>query len=701
MNVLLISTGWRVAQRVDPEGDVAAHAVHGIVVCWGVAVASALALGAVGVLAGGSLLAVVAAFSCLLRACISRAAPAVTGSVDPSACRTGWGWPLAWSVVLTFAVVHSIMLGVLILPDDWDTLMYHLPLVDQWLSTGSLYTPDASHWSHPGNNEILALWMVAPFSGDFLAALNNLPAVALLGFATVGLGAGIGLSRPFRHLCGMAVICNSIVLHQLTNADNDVASAALLMACAGYGVRFSRQGRAADLILYAIALGLLAGIKYYSLGYAGVAWVTVALLAFARGSRAGFAATVAGLAGLAMFGGYWYFRNWLVTGRPLYPLGLGGVGDAHRLLYPAMWQSSLLGNGRPELVPLAAAALSRWTGPFSLAAVAGLPLWLAWLLASGRSRLRSAGVASEGPARLALCALTASSGLVFAVTPFCVEDIPGTLNQLKWGATPARYGLGFLSLALLGPMAMLGDLSRLVASWLGTCLKIGLLGTAGRWMAVNAMSVALAAALSSQFVCILRGNDSEARYSPILGTSVDDLDALLVVNILCYALILAIIASKSNRAVGRLALMLLGAAVVAGTSVSIPRVACGWHREFASYYDALYQIGAFERLARLNPGSTSLCVLEYRVYPFFGSSRRFRVYNPFSVDSYESLLADLRRRRITHVAARTDPGSPWERYHDADRWLSEHPAIFRAIERGAWLTLYEVDLGAIDRTPTR
>ena len=74
--------------------------------------------------------------------------------------------------------------------------------------------------------------MVAPFSGDFLAALNNLPAVALLGFATVGLGEGVGLSRPFRHLCGMAVIGNSIVLHQLTNSDNDVASAALLVACA-------------------------------------------------------------------------------------------------------------------------------------------------------------------------------------------------------------------------------------------------------------------------------------------------------------------------------------------------------------------------------------------------------------------------------------------------------------------------------------
>ena len=414
---------------------------------------------------------------------------------------------------------------------------------------------------------------------------------------------------------------------------------------------------------------------------------------------------------MALFGGYWYFRNWLVTGRPFYPLGLAGVGEVHRQLYPAIWQSTLLGNGRAELVPLAATALSRWTGPCSLAVVAGLPLWLAWLLASGRSRLRTAGVTSEGPARLALCALTAASGLVFAVTPFCVEDIPGTLNQLEWGATPARYALGFLSLAWLGPVVILDDLSRLVASRLGIRLEAGLLAASVRWLAANAMSATLAVAIAFQFVGCLRRDDPNVKYSPILRSFVNDfdvllvvnilLDVLLVVNILRYTPILAMVASRSNRAVGRLVLVLLGAAVVAGASASIPRVARGWHREFTSYYDALYQTGAFGRLARSDPDSTHLCVLEYRSYPFLGSSRQFHMYNPFYVDSYESLLVDLQRRRITLIAARTDPGPSWDRYHDVDRWLSGHPAIFREIERGSWLALYEVDFSAIGRAPAR
>ena len=710
-NILLVSAGRRVARRVDPRGDFAARAVHGIVVCWGVIVAAALALGATGALAGQALIAAVGGISCvLICACGPWATAAVSGPADPSAsCPMDWGWPLAWSAVLAFAVGRSIMQGVLMFPDDWDTLMYHLPLVDHWLAAGNLNAPDASHWSHPGNNEILALWMVAPFSGDFLAALNNLPAVVLLGFAVVGLGADIGLSRPFRHLCGIAVLCNSTVLHQLTNADNDVASAALFVACVGYGVRFSQRGRSEDLVLHAVALGLLAGIKYYSLGYAGVAWVTVALLASVRNHRAGLAAAATGLAGLAVFGGYWYFRNWLVTGRPLYPLGLGGVGEVHRPLYPAMWQSTFLGNGRAELVPLAASALSRWFGPCSLAVVAGLPLWLAWLLRSGRSRLRSGDVASEGLARLALCALTISSGVVFAVTPFCVEDIPGTLNQLEWGSTPARYGLGFLTLALLGPVVIMSDLSRLIASTLGGGSGASLLSASGRWLAVNVMAIALGVALSLQFVRGRPGEVPVIKYSPILGVFVDDRDILLgasivpdvvlVVIVLRYTPVWAIVASRWNRTTGHLVLALLGSAVVAGAFVSVQWVAHRWHREFTASYDALYHTEMFEQLTRLDQGTTYICILEYRVYPFFGSSRRYRVYNPFYVDSYESLLTNLRRRRITHVVARTDPGSAWDRYHDADRWLSERPAIFREIERVSWLALYEVDLSAISRTP--
>ena len=46
------------------------------------------------------------------------------------------------------------------------------------------------------------------------------------------------------------------------------------------------------------------------------------------------------------------------------------------------------------------------------------------------------------------------------MTPFAVEDDPGTLNQLRWKYCPARYALCFLSLTIIGLAVVLNDLAR-------------------------------------------------------------------------------------------------------------------------------------------------------------------------------------------------------------------------------------------------
>src|SRR5262249_544298 len=148
----------------------------------------------------------------------------------------------------------------------------HLPLVDSWLQAGGLYAPDCLHWYNPGGNELVAAWMVAPFSGDYLCGLTNAPAAVLLGFALVELGRNVGLSRPRAHLAGLAGVTDYVVLGQLADVSNDVAAAGLFVAGLAYALRFARGGRAADLALCAVCLGLLAGVKYYALGYTAVGY---------------------------------------------------------------------------------------------------------------------------------------------------------------------------------------------------------------------------------------------------------------------------------------------------------------------------------------------------------------------------------------------------------------------------------------------
>ena len=279
------------------------------------------------------------------------------------------------------------------------------------------------------------------------------------------------------------------------------------------------------------------------------------------------------------------------------------------------------------------------------------------------------------------------------MTPYCVESIPGTLNQLEHGETPVRYGLGFLSLTLLGPVSLLDDLSGLIAARLVTRSAHGRLATSSRWIGVNAPTVVLAAGLLYQFSCCLKINaESRYVYSTILKHFIDCGEIFYLINILYVAILLCYFITSRSLVFRRLLFLLFVVVVLASAPAAVDKVARGWHREFARYYDDEYLTKVFTRIEQVNRIDKCICVLDHHCYPFFGSRRQKSIYNPFYVTTYESLLMELRQRHVTLVAARIDGGPPWGRYHDVDQWLSGHPNMFHEIERGPSWAIYEVDL---------
>lgn len=161
-----------------------------------------------------------------------------------------WLWLLVWRLVFSFWLGIIILNGLLKFPSDYDTLAYHLALPNFWLHAHSLFAPDSQYWSLPCNNELFTLWLVGPFSGDFLWALTNLPAAVLLACGAMQVGRSIGLSLTYRNLAALAVLTNHIVFHQLETNENDVATAGMSLTCLGYIFRFAASepvGRSAPL----------------------------------------------------------------------------------------------------------------------------------------------------------------------------------------------------------------------------------------------------------------------------------------------------------------------------------------------------------------------------------------------------------------------------------------------------------------------
>ena len=214
-NAFLILAAYRLARRLFPADEFHCRALH-VLLLWRAAITgSVLLAGSTGLLTGWSPLLLVAALS---------VGYLIYSEIRPESLERPLR-PTSHSArraeLVSNAVLVSLWAGLVVtdglgkFPSDFDSLMYHIPFVNYWLQDSRLYTPECCHWSVPGGNEVMGFWMVAPFRGDFLIALGNLPSVLLLNLATLELGLICGLSRPLGHATAFAVTANFVVMNQL------------------------------------------------------------------------------------------------------------------------------------------------------------------------------------------------------------------------------------------------------------------------------------------------------------------------------------------------------------------------------------------------------------------------------------------------------------------------------------------------------
>jgi hypothetical protein len=699
-----VRAAWGFARDLFPHDGALPRTLHTAVVCWAGITGMGTLLGALGALTAPPLLAGVAALalalslpktrSALLCLCAGQrsAGPAeVKGALGAGARATAGGrveaaWLAFWGAVLAFWAGRAVVGGLLELPTDWDTLMYHLPLVDHFLQARGLYSEDCAVWYNPCNNELVGLWMVAPFSGDFLIALNNLPAGIVFVLATVGLGGQLGLGRGLGHLTALAALANFAVVRQLLDAGNDVPVAGFLLAALSYGLRYVRAGHRPDLLLASTSLGLGAGVKYFALGPATAVGTALVLAAgLLRGPRQAGRVLVVGLLGALLGGGFWYARNAVRTGLPLYPMGLGSANDPLLEMYPDPWGSTLLGNGRPEVLPLVERALWQFAGPCHYVAFLLLPALVLGLAATAVvCGCRDRKV--EGTFRLVLCIVLVGSGLALGATPFGAETLPGSLNMLQGGYSPVRFGLCFYSLTLLALALLLQDFSRVLGSFLAWVAPAP--ERAARLLVAflaHLPQAAFAAAALYQAFTVFRG--------PLpgdLGTA-----ALLGANLLLagWVVWLAWLAWPGLRRGLALALG-LGCCAAAGWAADA--LGQRWHARFAGHYDRLLHTKTFGTLAARGPAETRICALSYRYYPLLGSGRQFRVCQPKRVRDLPALLEYLRAHDLTTIAVLN--ADPFENgtYRDRAEWLRRSPGLFEPLRPDQTLSLFRVDRRAVE-----
>ena len=226
--------------------------------------------------------------------------------------------------LVLFWVANAIGAGIYLSVDD---RVYHAANAAQWIVSGRIgLTPFTYQSYFPLNAEVLCAWFMLPLGNDAVVGLTGLVYAALFVVATTGMLRRMGVSLASSLMAPVVVLSSTFIIdYCATFSDVDFGGPAVLMASISLvGARRLRQGLLLRWLLAGGLAGFAAGMKVpFALVAVVVMVVTAAAAARESGRRAGVRALA--LFGVAMvaFGGYFYLRNLLETGTPLYPAQLG------------------------------------------------------------------------------------------------------------------------------------------------------------------------------------------------------------------------------------------------------------------------------------------------------------------------------------------------------------------------------------------
>jgi hypothetical protein len=295
-----------------------------------------------------------------------------------------WAWPHLWRATRLWV---------------WDDYTYHMVYPALWLRDHAIATPVPAQsftmqaW-YPLSASVVAAWFMAPLAGG---RGETLAWVTLTGVLYAGLAAAAAAVLLARAGCraGVWVVpallfatSPRIAIMASSFSDADLAVAATLAGALAFAVAPQDDAGprlSADAGYAGLLSGLALGIKVSA---APLALVVLGLVAWrGRAVQRAFSGGLTVAAAWMLTAGYWYLRNLLATGNPLYPaafLGRPGTTFPETTLreYAHVY-------GLRRTLADALMVYADWPRSHAALAVVGLLGLAIWLLARRCSATRS------------------------------------------------------------------------------------------------------------------------------------------------------------------------------------------------------------------------------------------------------------------------------------------------------------------------
>lgn len=250
---------------------------------------------------------------------------------------------LAVVVVATLAAALHVWLALRFPVADYDGLTVHAFRVDVWVRAARLvHTPTDGlfgAWpieadTAPGGVDLLGALTTTVLGRSTLSDLVQLPYVALGALAVVLVARTVGIDRARSLAAGALFVATPALVAQVNTTYTDVAMAACVLAGFAPLAVWVAEGQVranvqvARTALVGTALGLAVGAATFGLVPLVLAAVALVVLALVQrvDTEQGGRLVVALVVPLVLLGSFWYLRNALTYGNPVYPSQLSVAG---------------------------------------------------------------------------------------------------------------------------------------------------------------------------------------------------------------------------------------------------------------------------------------------------------------------------------------------------------------------------------------
>jgi len=332
-------------------------------------------------------------------------------------------WTAALVGLAAVALAWQLLVALILPPFAYDAITYHLTIVATWLQQGDLDPTPLSLCCayYPANAELLFAWPMLFEGSDALVDTVQVGFAAIGALAVAGLARSAGLPRAAATAAGALFTVTPVVLTQAPTNFADVLTTALVLAALHELVRFAATRDPHRMVVAGLATGVVLGTKGTGILWAAALLVAAMLLLLRRPRLASLGIGVAFVVLCLTLGSFWYVRNVVDTGNPVYPFAVTVAGthvfDGPFTVDEVLTRPSTVERARPvEIMRSWARDLTFWRqGSYDYQQRAGGlgPLW-PWLALPLLIPVALALVRRRSPVLLAF----ALAAVVFLAQPY-------------------------------------------------------------------------------------------------------------------------------------------------------------------------------------------------------------------------------------------------------------------------------------------